>query len=168
MWTWTIWYWYVLATVTVSQQLDVMMDFAPFARRCKVKYCNNSIPTLSLKLHERNSLMHIFGERGSVGKSCKCIWKCFREGELGEERTEGEGFELKRVLLQSIPIVCKCCHAPPNSPSFFAIIYLITFIYSSLFVYLFLQCIPIMCKWCHASPLSFLFRNYSPSFHQHS
>ena len=157
MWTWTIWYWYVLATVTVSQQLDVMMDFAPFARRCKMKYCNNSIPSPFFEAPWKKILWCMFSGKGEGWQKLQMYLKMLQSRGIGGREDGGEGFELKRVLLQSIPIVCKCCHAPPNSPSFFAIIYLITFIYSSLFVYLFLQCIPIMCKWCHVSPLTSFF-----------
>ena len=63
------------------QQLRVMMDFAPFARRCKAKYCNNSIPSLSLKPHERKFFDAYFRGRGEgVAKAANVFENASEKG----------------------------------------------------------------------------------------
>ena len=71
---------------------------------------------------KENSLMHIFGEGGVLAKAANVFENASEKGNWEEERGRGrKGFELKRVLLQSI-LLCANAAMHPHSPSFFAII----------------------------------------------
>ena len=156
------------ATVTVSQQLDVMMDFAPFARRCKMKYCNNSIPSPFFEAPWKKFFDAYFRGAGECWQKLQMYLKMLQRRGIGRREDGGGGLWIKESAVAKHPY---CVQMLPCTPqlTFLFCNYLSYHFYLFIFICLFISamhpyyvqmmpCIPTLL------PFSQLFSLVSPTF----